>query len=295
MKSDARIPSYEIESLKASAEESRDFDFFRFEYFAADIEHLKAPHRHNFYTFLLVTEGSGSHSIDFQSFKLTSGRLFMIGPGQVHAWENLEGVAGFVVLFNDSFMPSVSDHRELRPWSVFNSAQPAVFDLPGVELGIWISAFEQLEAESLMSDPHSKRALFHLINLLMVRVLRLFQGSKTGDESIEPDKLVRFKRLIEENFTTIQKPRDYATMLNVTANYLNALCRQRLNISAGELIRQRIILEAKRQLAYTNLTVSEIAFRLNFQDNSYFGRFFRKYADETPGNFRARQGKSASV
>jgi AraC family transcriptional activator of pobA len=75
-----QIITYSIESLKSTQTEIKDFDLFRFEYFAKDIDHLRAPHRHHFYTFILVTDGSGSHEIDFHKYELKPNRLFLIAP-----------------------------------------------------------------------------------------------------------------------------------------------------------------------------------------------------------------------
>jgi AraC-like DNA-binding protein len=88
---------------------------------------------------------------------------------------------------------------------------------------------------------------------------------------------------------TLKTPRDYAAKMNITPNYLNALCRKKSGKSAGELIRQRILLEAKRLLAHSTMSISEIAFQLGFEDNSYFGRYFRRYTRLTPGEFRQQQ------
>jgi AraC-like DNA-binding protein len=81
-------------------------------------------------------------------------------------------------------------------------------------------------------------------------------------------------------------PKEYAELLYITPNHLNALCRDLVGKTAGELIRERVLLEAKRLLTNLNITAAEIAYELNFQDNSYFSRFFRKYTGQTPEIFR---------
>ncbi|WP_291060157.1 MULTISPECIES: helix-turn-helix domain-containing protein [unclassified Empedobacter] len=75
-------------------------------------------------------------------------------------------------------------------------------------------------------------------------------------------------------------------MLYITPNHLNALCKDVLATSAGELIRSRIVLEAKRLLVNKEISVTEIAYLLNFQDASYFVKFFKKYTEFTPEQFR---------
>jgi AraC-like DNA-binding protein len=98
--------------------------------------------------------------------------------------------------------------------------------------------------------------------------------------------LQSFRKLIDQNFNTLRLPKDYAALLYITPNHLNALCNDMLGIPAGEVIRNRVILEAKRLLVNLDLTVTAIADKLNFADNSYFTRFFKKYTGQTPEEFR---------
>lgn len=84
----------------------------------------------------------------------------------------------------------------------------------------------------------------------------------------------------------LRLPKEYAALLYVTPNYLNAFCRHMLGKSAGEIIRNRVLLEAKRLLINADMSIAAIAYQLNFADNSYFTKFFKKYAGVTPEEFR---------
>ncbi len=280
------IPAYTIESLKSTDAESKEIDLFRFEYFAQDIEHLKAPHRHHFYTFILVTGGGGYHSIDFKSYELMDGRLFMIAPGQVHAWIDLNKVKGYVLLFTDSFMALSKGRKLLSSWPLFKLDQPNVLLLMDDEKKIWLEEFQFMEQELSKPDVYTRDALFYSVSSLLVRASRLMQRERIPNTISSQDFLFLFQELIEKKFLKFKTPKDYADMMNITPNYLNSLCKKKSGKSAGELIRQRIILEAKRMLAHTNLSVTEIAFKLGFIDNSYFGRYFKKYTGMTPEIFR---------
>ncbi|MEP7323165.1 MAG: AraC family transcriptional regulator [Saprospiraceae bacterium] len=283
-----QIPSYTIESLTSRVSKSKDFDVFRFEYFAKDIEHLKIPHRHHFYTFILVTGGGGCHDIDFQSYDLTQDRLFLIAPGQVHRWTELKKVKGFVVLFNDSFMALSKGRKIMSAWPLFRPHQPCYFDLASSEREKWTKEFLLMEEEELNQYEFCRDAVFYSISSLLVRASRLVHQQKKSTTTPGMDFLFNFQELIEKHFLEKKAPKEYAELLNITPNYLNAVCKKKSGKSAGELIRQRVLLEAKRLLAHTKLAVSEIAYKLNFKDNSYFGRFFKKYTGMTPEQFRLR-------
>lgn len=98
--------------------------------------------------------------------------------------------------------------------------------------------------------------------------------------------LRNFEKLIEQNFTTKRLPKEYAELLFVTPNHLNALCNQIVGKSAGDIIRNRVLLEAKRLLVNSNQNISEIAWQLKFEDNFYFANFLKKYEGVTPDEFR---------
>jgi AraC-like DNA-binding protein len=281
------IPAYSIESLRtvSTEEEARDFEFFRFEYFAKDIEHLKAPHRHSFYTFILVTGGGGSHDIDFTTYDLKPNRLFLIAPGQVHAWNQLINVKGFVVLFTDGFVALSKGRKLMSNWPLFRLDQPCYIDLSTAESESWQEELRFMESEAKLGDNFSRDAIFYSIGTLLVRASRLYIGV-APDENLNQDLLFVFQELIEKNYVTMRAPKDYAALLNITPNHLNAICKKKSGKSAGGLIRQRVLLEAKRLLAHTKLSVAEIAYQLNFVDNSYFGRYFKKYLHITPERFR---------
>ena len=90
-------------------------------------------------------------------------------------------------------------------------------------------------------------------------------------------KFREFENSVNRNFKSLRSVSDYAKQLHITANYLNAICQKRRGKSAGEIIRDRLMLEARRMLTHSRkFYQSEIAYQLNFDDNSYFGRFARK-------------------
>jgi len=104
--------------------------------------------------------------------------------------------------------------------------------------------------------------------------------------------LKNFQKLIEQHYKEKKLTKDYAAILYVTPNHLNALCKDVTGRAAGELIRDRILLEAKRLLINAKMTISEIALELDFADNSYFSKFFKKYTSLTPEVFRKQIKKN---
>ncbi|WP_315822641.1 AraC family transcriptional regulator [Paraflavitalea speifideaquila] len=130
-----------------------------------------------------------------------------------------------------------------------------------------------------------------MVRVLLLQVFLLIDQSLAAhnNKAIPQQKLILlrgFRRLIDTHYRSIRLPKEYADLLYVTPNHLNALCQDLMGKTAGEMIRDRVLLEAKRLLTNARMTVTEIAYDLNFQDNSYFNRFFKKYTGMTPDEFR---------
>jgi len=107
-----------------------------------------------------------------------------------------------------------------------------------------------------------------------------------GGNKINHTLLRNFMDLIEVHFKSLKLPKDYAALLYITPNHLNAVTKEQLGYSAGELIRNRVLLEAKRLLVVKNYSIAEIAYELNFSDASYFTKFFKKAVGCTPEDFK---------
>lgn len=251
---------------------------------------LQHPHKHNFYHLVFFTEGQGTHTIDFQSFTVKPCQVYFMIPGQVHQW-NFEGkVDGYVVNFSPEFFQSFllqADYLEQFPFFSGNNTNDAVIDIIGNQQQVVLELFKKL----LLESENKQRATLDMIRLLLLELFiivgRLSEPNISKQASPYNLTLLRnFRRLIEMNYITLRLPKEYAALLYITPNHLNALSHDLLGISAGEIIRNRVVLETKRLLVNPELSIAEIADRLNFSDNSYFTKFFKKQAGITPEEFR---------
>ena len=286
MSSDLEIPTYTLDSLLKRNSSTGDFSFITLEGLAAYAPALASPHRYNFYTVMLVTDGGGRHAIDLQEYALEAKNLFLIAPGQVHSWTAWQRIRGFAVFFTNSLMARSGGKKIMGSWPIFRPNQTSMFALTQTEMNMFVDVFQQVEYEIGNNDEFTLDAVFYAISSMLVKASRLSRNRQSKRFSASHDFLFSFQELIERNFLADKTPKEYAEKLSITPNYLNALCRRKAGKSAGELIRQRVLLEAKRLLAHTDLSASEIAFQLGFEDNSYFGRYFKKYTRLSPGAFR---------
>ncbi len=284
----ANIPVYDIYSIIPGYTQ-RDLLVKRLGPYAREYHHLHRQHGHSFYHLVLFTQGSGTYTIDFTGFTVQPYQVYFMAPGQVHSWDFDGDVEGYLVHFSPAFFQSfLSDQHYLERFSfLLGDAKEAVIQLPLPLQQAAATLFERMLEE--LEQP--KGAALDMIRTYLLELfIRLERSIATTTPKHIPKQkqllLHNFQQLINRHYNTIRLPKEYAELLYVTPNHLNALCQDLLGKTAGELIRDRIMLEAKRLLVNHELTVTEIAYHLNFQDNSYFNRFFKKNVGITPETFR---------
>jgi len=247
-------------------------------------------HGHSFYHIMLLTKGCFFHTIDFVQYQATPGSIYFMVPGQAHSWSFQEEVAGYVINFSESlFISFLADPLYIEHFSFFSGdARDQRISLDDATCGKAAAILEQVVEEVNDINSFQLDALRLQLLLLFILVERNHSVSVTPTDKAHPRILIlqNFRRLLNTQYYEHKLPRDYASMLYVTPNYLNALCKELLGKPVGEVIRERVLLEAKRQLANLNENIAGIANKLGFTDNSYFSRFFKKYAGMTPEEFR---------
>ena len=154
--------------------------------------------------------------------------------------------------------------------------------------------FMALEQESHTPAEGQVAAGTSLLLALMVQVHRICKMSDLTDTqthysiSRKARQIEKFRSLIDKNFRTEHSLQSYANQVGVTVGQLSRLCREVLGKSSLQVINDRLIQEAQRELVYTALPIKQLASELGFEDDAYFSRFFRKHIGITPKAYRAR-------
>jgi AraC-like DNA-binding protein len=249
----------------------------------------KTPHKHSFFQILYVSRGAGIHYVDFQEWEIEDGTIFFLSPGQVHdlrfTSKNPEGI---MINFNEDFFNDFLSQKDfINSLPVFSKSGKYGFR----KVDSCKSELESTIAKILKVIKYDSLYKKQFIQTLVLEIV-LMIAIKTKDENPENEiisnnyLLVKFEKLLEKYFMEAHHPKFYAAHLSVTPNYLNTLCKKLTAKTLGEIIRSRIILEAKRLLVNSEFTISQIAYELYFEDNSYFTKFFKANTGLTPAEFR---------
>ncbi|WP_247716402.1 helix-turn-helix domain-containing protein [Sinomicrobium weinanense] len=251
-------------------------------------EVIDTPHKHDFFLIFLVLKGGGVHTIDFTDYEVRDNTLFFLAPGQVHKWKLNKNTEGFQFVFSGSFAEKLQ--RLHIHQHIF--AENPMLELSEAETNELAGELIRIEEELITRDALSDMILADRLRIVLLLVERL-QKKYAEERCVHPQGriVLEFKSLIEKYFKEHCSVQFYADHLHITANYLNTICKKQLKQTAGEQIRNRIILEARRLLAVTPLSVKEIAYGLGFSDVAYFSRFFKKSEGMTPGMFRVHARK----
>ncbi len=250
-------------------------------------------HVHAFYEIIYFEDGEGLHYVDFNEYPVKPGTVFFISPGQIHSFDHGHKQKGVLMkicseLMNDE---SSSESMYLR-YNVFNAFDHVPYNLvapqDSTKLQNIIKSIEEEMNEESNTVGH-KEYLQLLIKMFIITVQR--KNIAAESVNLNPAKgahknFLAFRQLIEDNFTTIHTVKEYASMLNVSTKTLNQVVNECSAYSPLELINNRIVLETKRLLRYSNFTVKEIAHRMGFEDPSYFVKFFKRQVNVSPADYR---------
>ncbi len=279
------LPVYKIINFKNEQTES---DFYA-NYFIPHIKHhhiVTKPHKHDFFLIVLFTAGHGTHEIDFTTYKIKPGSVFVMKPGQMHHWTLSEDIDGFVFFHTQDFYDKGFTISSVLNYPFFNSMHNTpLINLSKKSLERVSSLFEEIVIEFQKNDWLKFERLHALVSLAYIELSKNYLPSQKIKNETYQAKLRELERLIDLHFKTKKYSYEYAYLMSLSEKHLNRICKECINKTTGELITDRIILEAKRMLIHGKNTVSEIADHLGYVDFSYFSRLFKKHTGKTPIQF----------
>lgn len=257
------------------------------------------PHRHDYQTIIWTKSGTGQHLIDGQVIQLIPTIFCMIAKGQVHQFIDIDTHFAITsVRFNDAFLPETTFGQM---WSyratLFNNPGPynQTLHAPTDEISEIESVFQLMEIEYNRTESFRQDdGLRFLLQFLLLRIARLQQRSACELSNVDVadyDLYQNFVTLLENQFHEQHSVEHYADAVNLSVSKLSKLTKLILGKSAKGVILDRINLEAKRLLQFTDLSVKEIAFALGFNNPYHFSRAFKNYTKSSPNDYRLQNKK----
>lgn len=246
------------------------------------------PHRHEYWELVWCKEDKGTQSIDFVEYENRANRLFTIAPGQVHLSEFMGNNVRLLV-FAAGFVETNKRSTQLVE-SVFatHSDRPPYIDCSEEGIRHLEPLFNMLKQECERGEKDCDWGLVEsLINCFLRYLLRHAKASDRKGEQRDM-RVGQLVELIDQHYKQEKKCEFYASKLALTSKRLNEIVKAERGKTVTQLIHDRIMLEANRDLVFSAKTIKTIAFELGFDDPAYFSRFYRKQMSESPAEFRLR-------
>ena len=248
-------------------------------------EWVRDPHRHRYYELVWVRSGEGVHEIDFVDCQLAPDLLYVIAPGQIHQWHDHD-FAGHVLLFAQALLDRDTSHRlKFGSGLTMRPDTPPVISLDAASVTDIQPLWDLLKREygSDRPDWHQVKPLLAALVAALAQIARRQMGLGLHRYA---ERIETLLRLVDKHFLEHRSTAFYAGELGISAKRLNQITRQVTGRTVLQTLHDRLLLEARRDLALTPRSVKAIGHRLGFEDASYFTRFFRTHTGDTPHAFR---------
>ncbi|MCF0160246.1 MAG: helix-turn-helix domain-containing protein [Bacteroidaceae bacterium] len=250
-------------------------------------------HVHPFYEIVWFQQGKGIHTVDFTEYPIEDNTVFFVAPGQVHTFDEHRDQQGMVMkICSHLLTKSAIGDSVLLKYNVFNTYDSVPYKRITDECAqTLLEISRQIEREASSTDSIGHQDYLQaLVSMFIIQIERcqiepnnkVFTPARTSHRIF-----LAFRQAIEANFREKHVVKEYADMLNVSTKSLTNYVTECTDYSPLEMINNRIIIEAKRLLRYSDMMIKEIAYYLGFNDPSYFVKFFRRLVKCSPAEYRS--------
>ena len=245
------------------------------------------PHRKDYHFFAFIEEGNSRHWIDFMPYTVKPGHFYFTVPQQVHLKEESKPVKGYIAGFTNEFLSLEENYMLRRLPIIQNPAGAHELKLNPGDIIYIKDVMSKMADEFKNGGSWQNQMLTSWLQVLVIYLSRLY-NEQFGEHCITKNYclLRSFQELIGQHHAQLHDVAAYAGFLNITPGYLNDVVKQQSGKTAISHIHNRLLVEAKRKLLHTDLSVKQVADELGFEDAAYFNRFFKRLTDATPIAFR---------
>jgi AraC family transcriptional activator of pobA len=254
---------------------------------------LRKEHYHDFYSIILFTDGNGTIGINNDRYKVQRQNICLIAPNQIHSYGESGDMEGIVFFFcQDFYVEEFSFIRLLNSFSCTsqmagNVCNPCI-NLTDNEFRQVIDLLKDIDKE-YENNNHSNNSpviIRSLLNILLLRLSDLYESKSGKSNKSDSIFIHELSLLVDSSFIKEHHVGFYASAFDVSEKQLNEKCNRHFTSGLKKILTDRLMQEARKLLLYSELSVSEITYKLNFDDNSYFNKVFKKQTGLTPKKFR---------
>ena len=257
-----------------------------------DLDHnISKNHLIKFYIILFIYEGQGYHTIDFIDYSYKKGTVLMVRKGQIHSFFRSPTVKGYILVFTEEYIISHLNRVEsLKALQLFNDSLsfPKIEFNNKDEFADFITFVKHLEFEYNIKDDFSVTITRSVLHIMITKLFRI--KAKKGhvvERKKYMSQFLAFQKLVEEDCFKSKKVQYYAQKLGFSSKKLNIIVNNVISgTSAKAFIDERTIMQIKRLLISTDLTINEIAYTVGFSDPTNFYKYFKKFTGIPPDTFR---------
>jgi len=259
--------------------------------FLAEFPQHDRPHRLEFFCILVNCGNDGTHYIDYEEINIMTGDIVVVSPNQVHKFDKNSSYEGYVISFTPDFI--FQTDRDIEILNNFMVLNPLIKS-PKINIAEEISSLEILMKEiygiyNNGNDMYKKDILRLLLKTILYKCEREMERRNVKlDVSLDYRCFIDFKNLLEKEFYENKKVNYYAKTLSISPKKLNYLSKIYSGKTIKDIIDERIVLEIKRLLTNTKLTINEVCYKVGFEDPSNFSNYFKKIENISPGEFRKK-------
>ena len=253
---------------------------------------IEKPHKHDFYAVFLFTKGTGFHEIDFQTYEIKPGAVFFLYPGQTHSWTLSDDIDGFLFFHSKEFYDLGYVTNSIKDYPFFQSNHTSkCYYLDEKTSEVLKYLLEEILFEYKTQNWKRNQLILSYLTQSYIKINRFIEEVS----SVEFNQLRHyqfifneFESLLEVNYMKEKLASEYAAKLNITQKHLNRIVKSITTKTTTDIILDRVTLEAKRMLIYTDKSFAEIATQIGYDDYAYFSKIFKKRVGVSPSEFIKR-------
>ena len=252
------------------------------------------PFRTDNAAIILITEGELKIQINLSTITVTKDQILIIPPDATIYLANLNtGVKSVGIVFNDSFIKKNIRHMNyINEIIFFSEVQSPILQPTKNEIFSFKFLIDKINQNNEQERYYSKDLIYHYFNVLFLELMTIYRGIEPQSTDLrtsrKKDLIHRFLNLLTEHSRKERAVEFYAEKLSITPSYLTRIVKETSGESTRDIITSSVIIEARDMLLNSSLSINQIAEELNFSDQSFFGKFFKKKMKMSPKDFRMK-------